>query len=119
MGTSPHWSFIGLVSLCAVLPIALAAKDLGLLSRRSGTLWIAAGLVFLALATLVRESIGIMGLLVSLGVLGALILRRPRTRQRLAPLLLAGVLALAVFTTPRWVVAGARCVVRHAARRSG
>ena len=104
MGTSPHWSFIGLVSLCAVLPIALAAKDLGLLSRRSGNLWIAAGLVFLALATLVRELIGIMGLLISLGVLGALILRRPRTRQRLAPLLLAGVLALAVFTTPRWVV---------------
>ena len=104
MGISPHWSFVGLVSLCAVLPIALAARDLGLLSRRSGNLWIAAGLVFLALATLVRESIGIMGLLISLGVLGALILRRPRTRQRIAPLLLAGVLALAVFTTPRWVV---------------
>ena len=45
-----------------------------------------------------------MGLLVSLGVLGALILRRPHARQRIAPLLLAGVLALAVFTTPRWVV---------------
>ena len=104
MGISPHWSFVGLVSLCAVLPIALAARDLGLLSRRSGNLWIAAGLVFLALATLVRESIEIMGLLISLGVLGALILRRPRTRQRIAPLLLAGVLALAVFTTPRWVV---------------
>ena len=104
MGISPHWSFVGLVSLCAVLPIALAAKDLGLLSRRGGNLWIAAGLMFLALATLVRESIGIMGLLISLGVLGALILRRPRTRQRIAPLLLAGVLALAVFTTPRWVV---------------
>ncbi len=104
MGTSPHWSFIGLVSLCAVLPIALAGRDLGLLSRRVGTLWITVGLVFLALATLVRESIGIMGLLISLAVLGPLILRRPHTRQRLAPLLLAGVLALAVFTTPRWVV---------------
>ena len=33
-----------------------------------------------------------------------MILLRPRTRQRIAPLLLAGVLALAVFTTPRWVV---------------
>jgi hypothetical protein len=104
MGISPHWSFIGLVSLCAVLPIALAAKDLGLLSRRGGNLWIAAGLLFLAVTMLVRESIGIMGLLTSLGVLGALILRRPHTRQRIAPLLLAGVLALAVFTTPRWVV---------------
>ena len=104
MGTSPHWSYVGLVSLSAVLPIALAARDLGLLPRRAGNLWIAAGLLSLALATLVRELIGIMGLLISLGVLGVLILRRPRTRQRIAPLLLAGVLALAVFTTPRWVV---------------
>jgi hypothetical protein len=104
MGTSPHWSYIGLVSLSAVLPIALAGKDLGLLSRRCGNLWIAAGLMFLALATLVRESIGIMGLLISLGILCALVLRRPHTRQRIAPLLLLGALALAAFTTPRWVV---------------
>ena len=104
MGTSPHWSYIGLVSLSAVLPIALAAKDLGLLARRGGNLWIAAGLMFLTLATLVRESIGIMGLLISLGVLGALILRRPHTRQRIAPLLLVAALALAAFSTPRWVV---------------
>jgi len=104
MGTSPHWSYIGLVSLSAVLPIALAAQDLGLLSRRCGNLWIAAGLLFLALVTLVRESIGIMGLLIGLGVLCALILRRPHTRRRIAPLLLLGALALAAFTTPRWVV---------------
>jgi hypothetical protein len=104
MGTSPHWSYIGLASLSAVLPIALAAKDLGLLPRRGGNLWIAAGLFFLALATLVRESIGIMGWLTSLGVLAALILRRPHEWKRIAPLLLVGVLALAAFTTPRWVV---------------
>jgi hypothetical protein len=104
MGTSPHWSYIGLVSMAAVLPIALAARDLGLLPRRSGTLWIAAGLVFLAIATLVRESIGIMGFAVSLGAIAALALRRPRTGPRIAGLLLAGVLGLAAFTTPRWVV---------------
>jgi hypothetical protein len=104
MGTSPHWSYIGLASMSAVLPLALAAKDLGLLSRRAGNLWIAAGLVFLGLATLARESIGIMGLLVSLGVLALLLVRRPRQPQRIAPLLLAGVLALAAFTTPKWVV---------------
>jgi len=104
MGTSPHWSYIGLVSMSAVLPITLAAKDLGLLSRRVGNLWIAAGLLFLALATLARESIGIMGLLVSFGVMAVLVARRPHRRQRIQPLLLAGVLALAAFTTPRWVV---------------
>jgi len=105
MGTSPHWSYIGLVSMSAVLPIALAAaKDLGLLSRRAGNLWIAAGLLFLGLATLARESMGIMGLLVSVGVLALLVVRRPHQQQRLQPLLLAGVLALVAFTTPKWVV---------------
>ena len=104
MGTSPHWSYIGLVSMSAVLPIALAAKDLGLLSRRAGNLWIAAGLLLLGLATLARESMGIMGLLVSVGVLALLVVRRLHQRQRLQPLLLAGVLALVAFTTPRWVV---------------
>ena len=102
MGTSPHWSYIGLVSLCAVLPMALVARELGLLSRRSGTLWIAAGLVFLALATLMRESIGIMGVLVSLGAVAVLMIRRPR---RIAGPALVTLLALAAFTTPRWVVA--------------
>ena len=104
MGTSPHWSYIGLVSMSAVLPLAIAAKDLGLLSRRSGNLWIAAGLLFLGLATLARESIGLMGLLVSFGVLALLLMRRPHQRRRIQPLLLAGMLVLAVFTTPRWAV---------------
>jgi len=104
MGTSPHWSYIGLVSLCALLPMALAGRARGLLSRRSGALWIAAGLVLLALATLIRESIGIMGLLISLGTVAVLMVRRPR---RIAGLALVTVLALAAFSTPRWVV-GAR-----------
>ena len=102
MGTSPHWSYIGLVSLCALLPMALAGRALGLLSRRSGALWIAAGLVLLALATLIRESIGIMGLLISLGTIAVLMVRRPR---RIAGLALVTVLALVAFSTPRWVVA--------------
>jgi hypothetical protein len=104
MGTSPHWSYIGLVSLAAVLPVALAARDLGLLPRRSGALWIAAGLLFLALATLMRESIGMMGLLVTLGAVAILALRQPRTRQRIGPVLLIALLALAAFTTPKWAV---------------
>src|SRR5205814_2248398 len=83
-------------------PMALAGRELGLLSRRGGPLWIAAGLVFLALSTLIRESIGIMGLLISLGAVAMLLVRRPR---RIAGLALVTVLALAAFTTPRWVVA--------------
>jgi hypothetical protein len=101
MGTSPHWSYIGLVSLCAVLPIALATRSLGLLAPCTGALWIASGLLFLAIASLMRESIGLMGFLVTAGTIGVLILRR----RPVAPLAIAGTLALLAFATPKWVVA--------------
>jgi hypothetical protein len=100
MGTSPHWAYVGLVSLAAVLPMALAAREMGLLSRRAANLWIAAGIVFLALATLMRESIGMMGLMVTAAVVIVLLVRRFRS----APVLLVGMLAVLAFTTPRWVV---------------
>lgn len=100
MGTSPHWAYVGLVSLAAVLPMALAAREMGLLSGRAGRLWIAAGIVFLGMATLMRESIGMMGLMVTAAVAIVLLARRFRP----APLLLVGMLAVLAFTTPRWVV---------------
>ncbi len=100
MGTSPHWAYVGLVSLAAVLPMALAAREMGLLSRRAANLWIAAGIVFLALATLMRESIGMMGLMVTAAVVIVLLVRRLRP----AAVLLVGMLAVLAFTTPRWVV---------------
>jgi hypothetical protein len=101
MGTSPHWAFVGLVSLAAVLPLALAGREMGLLSRRSANLWIAAGIAFLAVATLMREAIGLMGLMVTAATILVLLVRRCRP----LPLLLVGVLAVLAFTTPRWVVA--------------
>ena len=105
MGTSPHWAFIGMVSLAGVLPIALAARELGLMPRRSANLWIAAGVVFLGLATLIREAIGLMGVATSLATVAALmLLRRPRTGRHLVGVLFVAVLAIAAFTTPKWVV---------------
>jgi len=100
MTTSPHWAYIGLVSLAAVLPMALAAREMGLLARRTANLWIAAGIVFLSLATLMRESIGMMGLMVTAAVAIVLLARRFRP----VPVLLVGMLAALAFTTPRWVV---------------
>ena len=100
MGTSPHWAYVGLVSLAAVLPMALAAREMGLLSRRVANLWMAAGIVFLSVATLMRESIGMMGLMVTAAVVIVLLVRRFRP----APVLLVGLLAVLAFTTPRWVV---------------
>jgi hypothetical protein len=104
MGTSPHWSFIGVVSLCAVLPIALIARDRGLLSRRSGTAWIIAGSAFLALATLIRESMGLMGFVLSLLSVGALALSRPRSARRIAGFAVMGLLVLGAFSSAKWVV---------------
>ena len=100
MATSPHWAYIGLVSLAAVLPMALAAREKGLLPRRAANLWIGAGIVFLAIATLMRESIGMMGLMVTAAVAIVLLARGFRP----APVLLVGMLAVLAFTTPRWVV---------------
>ena len=105
MGTSPHWAFIGMVSLAGVLPIALAARELGLMSRRSANAWIAAGVVFLALAALIREAIGLMGVATSLATVAALfLLRRPRTGRHIIGVLFVAVLAIAAVTTPKWVV---------------
>lgn len=109
MTTSPHWAFIGMASFAGVLPIALAAKDLGLLSRHAGNWWIVAGVIFLALATLIREAIGLMGLAVTLSIAVLLVLRRlgdgwTSSGRRYAGLLLVVALALAAFTTPKWVV---------------
>jgi hypothetical protein len=100
MGTSPHWSYIGLASLAALLPIALVARELGLLPRRGGAFWMAAGILVLAPITLMRESIGIMGLAISLGAIAVLML----PRRRILPLLVVGALALGAFTAPKWVV---------------
>jgi len=104
MGTSPHWSYIGMASLAAVLPLALLARAEGVLGRRAAAAWIAAGLLFLAVVTLVRESIGIMGFLVALVALAWLGMRGPGTPRGTAGLLAIAVVALAAFTAPRWTV---------------
>ena len=100
MGTSPHWSYIGLVSLCALLPMTLAAKGWGLLTRRAASTWMGAGLLALAVASLMRESIGLMGLLVTLAAVALLILRGASFR----PLALTLALAVLAFSTPKWVI---------------
>ena len=101
MTTSPHWSFIGLVSLAGLLPMALAARSLGLLSRRAANVWIAAGIVALAVCALMRESIGMMGLMLTLGTIAILGI----CRHRLLPLLVAAAVAVLACMTPRGVVA--------------
>lgn len=105
MGTSPHWSYIGMVSLAAVLPLALLARAEGLLGRRAAAAWIGSGLVFLACVALVRESIGIMGLSISLAALCWSGVKAPRSMAKVAGLLVVASLSFMAFTAPRLAVA--------------
>jgi hypothetical protein len=101
MGLSPHWAFIGAASLAAVLPLALAATAHGLLSRRAGAAWIAFGIVMLGFVTLLRESIGLMGLVVTVLVLAWMAWRRTTRPSRI---ILVLVLTVVAFLTPRFTV---------------
>ncbi|WP_425065188.1 hypothetical protein [Reyranella sp.] len=95
MGTSPHWAFIGMVSLAGLLPLAIA-------TRRNAA-WIAGGIVALALATLVRESIGLMGFALTLIAVAATALRAPRSLRAVPRLGLVLVLATGALLAPKWV----------------
>ncbi|MFN4018758.1 MAG: hypothetical protein ACK4JB_25725 [Reyranella sp.] len=95
MGTSPHWAFIGMVSLAGLLPLAIAT--------RSGRAWIGGGILALAVATLVRESIGLMGFALTLGAVAATTwLQRPRGLRAVARPALVVLLAVAALLAPRW-----------------
>jgi hypothetical protein len=95
MGTSPHWAFIGMVSLAGLLPLAIAT--------RRGWAWICSGIVALAVVTLVRESIGLMGFALTLGAVAATaLLQRPRELRALFRPALVLLLASAALLAPRW-----------------
>ena len=101
MGLSPHWAFIGAVSLAAILPLAIAARAHGLLTRRAGAAWIGFGIAMLAFVTLLRESIGLMGLVVTVLVLAWTAWRRTAKPSQI---ILVLVLTVVAFMTPRWTV---------------
>jgi hypothetical protein len=103
-GVSPHWGLIGTASLALILPMALIARDYGLLSRRSGNAWVAAGIVGLVLAALLREPIGVMCLAVSLAVIGFLVARRWRTGRRLRALLVTASFLIVASASATWAV---------------
>lgn len=104
IGTSPHWGFIGVASMAAVLPLALVAREKGFLPGRTGRFYLGVGLAGLSIAALVREPIGMMALLITLAAIVVLVLRRPWRRDVQLRLLIVGVLVIAASAAPRWVV---------------
>jgi len=104
MTTAPHWSFIGIASLQAVLPLALAGAASGNLARRSAAVFTVIGLLGVCLGALVRQHIAIMGLLVSLSTLAVIAVGQLRRGGRTGSLLLVAVLTVVAVGTPRWVL---------------
>lgn len=104
MTTAPHWSFIGVASLQAVLPLTLAGAAAGHLSRRSATIFTVIGLLGVCLGALIRHHIAMMGLLVTVLTVAAIAYGRFRDRGGIRDLLLVAVLAVLATGAPKWVL---------------
>lgn len=64
--TLPHWALLGTVSMQLMLPLAVVARARNWLSPILTTTLIVAGLLVLAFASLLRESVGLSVLLVTI-----------------------------------------------------
>lgn len=105
IGVSPHWSFIGMTSMAAVLPMAIVGRECCFLSRKLGIAYVALGLFGLSIAMLVREAIGLMGIVTTLGTIIFVVARRQRKERRYRHLLVVGLLALLTSVAPRFAPA--------------
>ena len=104
MGVSPHWGLIGAASLAMILPMTLIARSCGWLSPWATNAYVAAGVIGLALAALLREPIGVMCLAVTLAIIGIKAARRLKAGRRLRDLLVIAPLVLAASAAPTWAV---------------
>lgn len=103
VGTSPHPSLIGVATLAAVFPAAMLLSASGRLVGLSRILFIVLGTLLLGMASLLREPIGAMGFVVSVGVLVWQSWFQGVKRQKWTLLLLLG-MAFIAWQSPRWVL---------------
>lgn len=104
-GVSPHWAVIGVASMQVVLPLAILARHRDWLPPAVANAMTIVGLAALALASLIREVAGSMGLLMTLLTIGWLLFPRHRARRPIAGLVLLGVLTVLASQSARIVVA--------------
>lgn len=109
VGTSPHWTFIGVVSLQLILPLGIVAFVQRWLRPEMAWTLIGLGLASLAFAALIRESIAIMAVLVTMSTIAVMGLTNRRAYR------LLGILsALAVGTVIASQVGHASFALRNA-----
>lgn len=70
IGISPHPGLVGASCFAAILPTAILVMNHQGISRACKVFFLALGLVLLGLSAMIREPIGSMGFLVSVGALG-------------------------------------------------
>ena len=85
-GTSPHWAFIGLTAMQPILPLALIARWRRWVPPLAGGGLILLGLLALAFASLLREAIAQMTLVVTLGTLAWIAVANRGGKRRVAGL---------------------------------
>jgi hypothetical protein len=105
IGVSPHWGVLGVASMAAVLPMAIAARQYRFLSPRLGQVFIGLGLAGLAMASLVREAIGLMATVSALSVIVFIALRARQEEGRLRKGLVAGLSVLLASAAPFFAIA--------------
>jgi hypothetical protein len=91
--------------MAAVLPMAIAAKEYRFLSPRLGQVFIGLGLVGLAMASLVREAIGLMATVSALAVIVFIALGRRQKEDRMRKGLVAGLSVLLASGAPFFAIA--------------
>lgn len=103
-GTSPHWALIGLSAMQPLLPLGLVARWRRWVSPASSLCLILIGILALAFASLVREAIAQMTLVVTLGTLVWIAAATWRRDRRLAGMIVVAMATLLASQTARLTV---------------
>ena len=101
--TLPHWGYIGATTLAAILPLAILAHERGWMPIKAARTFIVTGLLALGMAALIRESIGLMALIITAVILSTLWWSRRREHRPSAPLAALAILMVVAWLAPRWV----------------
>lgn len=103
IGVAPHSGLVGAASMAFIFPLAILLGELGYLTGISRILFLVMGAGLLGLATLLREPIGTMGIVVTVGAIIYLGLNK-FGQSRKWRLLILLIVALIAWQSPRWVL---------------
>ncbi len=103
VGASPHPGLIGVAAMAAIFPMTILFGERGYLSGIKRVLFLVLGAALLGLAAMLREPIGTMGLVVSIGALVYVASNKSGLRWKLRLLILMGV-AVFFWQTPHWIL---------------